>query len=194
MKMRKGCYILLVLLFLLSGCLADKGQEQGDAQSTNTDKVADERIADGRIVAEAVEGDFHYRLMTDKEEYAAGEEVQLYAELEYTGALDQVTIHHAASPFFFLITEESRGYSIPYFMNQPGLSTTLVKGEPFRELYKPIVSYSLEDDQEYVAFIKSLAENGFAAGNYQIKGHTDFTTKWGVAPFKLNAKLAFKVN
>lgn len=185
--MRKGGYALMLLFLLSTGCVWEK--ERADLKLADAQKAAAVNTE-----AEAAEGDFSYRLITEKEEYDSGEEVQLYAELEYTGALDQVTIYHAFSPFLFSIKEETRGYFISYAMDQPGLSTTLIKGEPLRELYKPTAVYSLDEDEEYVAFMKSFVENGFAAGTYRVKGHTDFTTRRGeLAPFKLSAELEFKV-
>ena len=45
------------------------------------------------------DGDFVYRLVSEKEEYGQGDQVQVYGELEYIGEEDEITIGHAASAF-----------------------------------------------------------------------------------------------
>lgn len=79
--------------------------------------------------SEVVEGDFVYRLISGKSTYSQGEKVDLYAELEYVGEGKEIEIAHAASPFYFTITEKTRGFEIIYMMNLPRIVTLLKKGE-----------------------------------------------------------------
>lgn len=88
--------------------------------------------------------------------------------------LQSVTIFHAASPFFFPMVEKIRGYEIPYGMNEPLLTTTLVRGEPLREAYTSSGGYSAEDEAEYVRFMKAFIEEGFPVGHYIVHGFADF--------------------
>ena len=77
--------------------------------------------------AEVIEGDFIYRLVSEEAQYSEDDMVDVYAELEYIGELDEVTISHAASPFYFPMVEETRDYKIDYAMNEPLLYSTLIK-------------------------------------------------------------------
>ena len=66
-----------------------------------------------RVKDEVTAGDFVYRLFTEKEEYSSSKDVHMYAELEYIGENDEITIFHAVSPFYFPIEEKIRGIQIP---------------------------------------------------------------------------------
>ncbi|RBW68845.1 hypothetical protein DS031_14890 [Bacillus taeanensis] len=127
-----------------------------------------------RVKAEVTEGDFVYRLVSEKEIYQDSEDVKLYAELEYVGDQEEIKIYHAASPFYFPIVEKTRNYNIEYAMNEPLLTTTLEKGKPFREEYRGGGAYGSQDEQDYVEFMKDFMENGFPVGEYTVNGFADF--------------------
>jgi len=124
--------------------------------------------------AEVTKDDFIYRLVSEKKEYNKEEVVKLYAELEYIGEQEEITIYHAMSPFYFPIEEKIRGFIIHYPMAEPLITRTLVKGEPFREEYKGSGAYSPEDGKDYVKFMESFIENGFPTGYYVVNGSADF--------------------
>lgn len=186
---------LVLLTVLLASCGA---QGKGQTGSGNSDSVNDE--VTNSSSAEATEGDFVYRLVSEKEQYGAGEAVALYAELEYLGDEEEVTIYHAASPFYFPITEKTRGYEIGYMMEEPLVTTTLKKGEPVREEYKRSGGFSEQDEKDYVDFIKSFLENGFPAGHYVVDGYANFYVQSGVEgtedkeTFTIKANIEFEVS
>ncbi|XEC97275.1 hypothetical protein AB6A23_12400 [Paenibacillus tarimensis] len=187
---------LIVFLFVLTGCAA-QGNGNSPAESSQ-DILKGGTMTTGMSSAESTEGDFIYRLVTEKEAYHEGESVKLYAELEYIGDKKEVTIYHAASPFSFPITEHTRNYSIAYMMNQPLLTTLLAKGEPLREEYAKGGGYGSQDNEEYIAFIKNFWENGFPAGSYTVYGSADFyvqPNKEGKdkREYKLKAQVNFDV-
>lgn len=119
---------------------------------------------------EVIKGDFIYRLVTEKEHYDEGENVKIYAELEYIGEEDKVEITHGSSPFLFPMTETTRDYEIAYAVNLPGESTTLKKGEPMRQEYRGGGSYAEHDKEEYKVFMKQ----DFPSGHYIVNGYADF--------------------
>ena len=146
-------------------------------QQNNNEKVANELppIQPLETKAEVTEEDFVYRLVTEKSEYSKGEPIMIYAELEYTGENEEIEIFHSASPFYFPMTETTRKYVIEYGMNEPLLSTKLIKGEPLREEYSGgSGSYVSEDKKEYIDFIKKIMKQEFPEGNYVINGVADF--------------------
>jgi hypothetical protein len=147
--------------------------------------------------AEVTSGDFIYRIATKKETYQEGEPVELYSELEYIGEQAEVTIFHAASPFYFPMEETTRGYTIDYPMEEPLITTVLKKGVPFRQAYGKAGGYSETDEKEYVDFMKKLLnEEGFPSGNYEVLGFADFFIETEVdkkIDYNLKAKIGFKV-
>jgi hypothetical protein len=162
-------YVALTIVLASCGSQAkiDKGSSDPAPTPSNIEEV-------NGSSAEATEGDFVYRLVSEKEEYRKGEPVKVYGELEYIGDKESVTIYHSASPFYFPIVETTRNYSIYYMMDQPLLNTTLKRGEPLREEYKRGGGYGEQDEKDYVDFIKSLWEDGFPEGHYVVDGYVDF--------------------
>ncbi|MCK1999749.1 hypothetical protein MPH47_21425 [Psychrobacillus psychrodurans] len=160
---------LIVSLILLSigllGC-----------QQNNNEKVANELPATQPLEtkAEVIEGDFVYRLVTEKAEYGKNEPIKIYAELEYTGDKEEVEIFHSASPFSFPMVETTRNYEIGYGMNEPLLSTKLIKGEPLREEYRGSGGYGSEDNKEYIDFMRRIMNHEFPEGHYVVNGSADF--------------------
>src|SRR5699024_224840 len=64
------------------------------------------------IVDEVVEGDFIFRLMTEKEQYKESEPISLIGEIIYTGEQDEIEIVHSSSAVLFNIFEEVRRYEL----------------------------------------------------------------------------------
>jgi hypothetical protein len=162
-------YAFLILnIFIMVACSQtihkDKSEpKNGDYPNNLTSK------------AEVTQGDFIFRIVSKKEKYNEGEPINLYSELEYIGRENEVTIFHAASPFYFPIEEMTRGYRISYPMNEPLLTTILKKGEPYRQAYGKAGGYSEEEDKEYVAFMKRfLTDKGFPNGHYVVTGIANF--------------------
>jgi hypothetical protein len=164
--------VLLAALLSLGfiGCQQRSSEKSSDEKGSSESPV----ISSAETRAEVKEGDFAYRLVTEKAEYTENEPVKIYAELEYTGDQEEIEIYHAASPFYFPMVETSRNYEIGYAMEQPLLRTKLIKGEPLREEYRGSGGYSEEDAREYIDFMKKIIHHDFPEGNYVVLGHADF--------------------
>jgi hypothetical protein len=97
------------------------------------------------------------------------------------------------------MTEKMRDFSIGYGMDQPLLNTTLIKGEPLREVYRKSGGYGSQDEEEYVSFLKSFLKNGFPDGYYVVNGFASFYTESNQGgelekeDFKIKAQIDFKV-
>jgi len=183
-------YLLIgfILIAALTGCSTN---EKNDISS----KLKNYKVS--QTSDEMTDGDFIYRLISEKEEYPNHESVKVYAELEYVGYKDEITIQHAASPFFFPIQEKIRGYTIPYPMIEPLISTTLKRGVPYREEYIGSGAFSEIDNKEYRVFMEDFIEYGFPTGYYIIEGYADFWIQNNKISepqkFHLTATIDFKV-
>jgi hypothetical protein len=178
----------MLFSFLLASCGLSEGAED-ETSKGNKYEVSNPE-------AEVTEDDFIYRLVSEKDEYNAKEPVSIYAELEYIGNKESVTIYHAASPFHFPMYEKTRDYTIGFGMEEPLLNTILMKGEPFREEYQGSGGYGSDDDKEYINFIKNIMKNQFPAGYYEVNGFADFFVKNNDTEkkdYKINAEIDFKV-
>lgn len=188
--MRKTLLCIGILLSLfVSGCGIKNDSSDITSKVDSYDVV--------RTKAEVQEGDFIYRLISQREEYSDNKSVEVYGELEYVGTKEEITIYHAASPFYFPMEEKVRGIKIPYPMPEPLGSTTLIKGKPFQVEYTGSGAYSEEDEKEYVKFMKDFIENGFPTGYYLVDGYADFFVqrKANEEPDKyhLEAQIDFKI-
>ena len=144
----------------------------------------------------AFQGDFIYRLISEKEQYTEGEAIKIYAELEYHGVQENIEISHAASPFHFPLYEETRKYAVEYAMNEPLLTTRLTKGEPLQEYYSGSGGYSAEEDEAYIEFVQRIMEKEFPSGYYKIDGFANFTASssdGSDTPYEIHAQIDFKV-
>jgi len=192
----KKLFILLTVMFVFvfSSCTANK-------ETKKKDSILDEYKVMTSHSKVRVK-DFIYRIVSEKQEYAYNEKVKIYAELEYVGNDDQVTIYHGESPFYFNLKERTRNYDIEYFMNLPLVKTTIVKGKPLREEY--LVgsgSYSGEDPKEYVDFMKKIMDTKrLPHGYYNLNGSAEFyveTVKNGKnieIDYNISSPIDFKVN
>jgi hypothetical protein len=168
--MRKWFIFTVIILVLLLASCASK-----DDVDNSTSQLDDYEVFKTR--AEVTKDDFIYRLVTEKGEYHKNDTIRIYAELEYIGDNDKVTIYHSASPFYFHMVEKTRNYEIHYPMDQPLLSSTLIKGKPLRQEYNRSGGYDSEGPEEYVSFMKEFLKNGFPSGYYVMTGLADFYVK-----------------
>ncbi|MCM3612213.1 hypothetical protein M4S82_13220 [Planococcus sp. MERTA32b] len=189
--MKRLLYFLLLLSILL---LAACGTAEEDANGDPASNVMEYTVQ--TTEAEAAEGDFIYRLVSEKEEYVSGGPVEIYAELEYTGDQETIDIYHAASPFHFPMEEKTRDYEIHYGMEEPLITTTLTKGEPLPGQYAGSGGYSDQEDDDYIKFTQNIMNKQFPAGYYAVEGYADFYTE---APdgnktnYEIYAEIDFKV-
>ncbi|WP_181346861.1 hypothetical protein [Thalassobacillus sp. CUG 92003] len=189
--MRKLIVLLFALVvFILSSCASDRDPIDNSASKSNNDDVSNTE-------SEKKEGDFIYRLVTEKAEYRESDSVNLYAELEYIGNSDEVVIYHAASPFYFPMVEKTRNYELAYPMNEPLISTTLKKGEPLRQKYIKSGGYGSQEESDYVKFMKRfLEEDGFPKGSYVVNGFAYFYiegSEKNKKEYKIKGQVDFKV-
>ncbi|PWW00916.1 hypothetical protein DFQ01_11161 [Paenibacillus cellulosilyticus] len=183
--------LLLSCMVWLTAC-GDKKSSNADSSQASANQTEDT----APLAQEVKEGDFVYRLVAETAEDHSADSVKLYAELEYAGDQDEVTITHAMSPFYFPMKETTRGYDISYMMDQPLITTTLRKGEPLREQYRASGGYSADQDpKDYIEFIKDFTANGFLPGRYEVNGFADFNLLVGdkSEPYKLSATVVFTV-
>ncbi|MFL8936320.1 hypothetical protein ACKA06_05905 [Rossellomorea oryzaecorticis] len=177
--------ILFTVLILLSSAGCD---EKGHTGAAN-------KLTPKNNKVEVIKGDFIYRLVSEKREYRESEPVKIYAELEYTGEKEEIKISHGGSPFFFPISEKTRGVNIDYPMIQPLIYSTMVKGDPLRKEYAGSGSYSSEDDEDFIKFMKQIMNNDFPVGEYTVNGSADFSviTSENEEDMKLTGQIEFKV-
>lgn len=162
--MRKMFYFLTIF-FLLSACGTKGTPLSGNESSLPPFEV------------EVKEGDFVYRLYSEKKQYKEFEDFAVYAELTYVGDKDSIFIYHAASPFYFPIEELTRGYEIGYAMNEPLIQTELRKNEPLIAKYQFAGGYDGDEKSAYTDFVKKIINKGFPEGSYIIHGSAQFTTE-----------------
>ncbi|MFS0574930.1 lipoprotein [Sporosarcina sp. 179-K 3D1 HS] len=186
----KKIFFLFTLLLFLTGCGTEMARNQGDPQNPLPPAES-----------EVKEGDFIYRLYTEKDVYDTFGDTAIFAELTYVGDQEEINIAHAASPFYFPMEERTRGLEIGFAMSEPLIFTNLKKGEPLRHIYQFAGGYSDQDDPEYVQFVKSIIANkGFPEGEYIIHGTADFTVADGpdddiqsLPRFVLSTDIGFRV-
>lgn len=167
----------MLTVLLIAGCgTTDNTNSKSDGYEVDK---SHSKLGEYEVVStesEVQEGDFIYRLVTEKSEYTTDEPVNIYAELEYVGYQEEVMIYHAMSPFYFPMTEKIRNYEIDYPMPEPLGGTTLKKGEPIRQDYTRTGSYSPDKQDDYTEFMKNFIEDGFLEGYYILNGSAEFFT------------------
>lgn len=129
-----------------------------------------------QTIAETKEGDFVFRLSTEKEQYEENETIEVYGEIIYVGNEEEVSIGHSDSAILFSIEEKVRGYTIGYSVADIGRTTTIKKGASYRKKYKKSIFYNEEtESKEYIAFAEEFMDgDGFPPGYYVVNGVTDF--------------------
>jgi hypothetical protein len=182
--------VVMMLIIFIVGCNSPNSIDISELEKYDVSRTSDVAIQDDVI----------FRLVSEKEQYKEGEEVELYGEIEYVGDKEEVTIHHSSSAFLFPMEEKIRGYEIGGVVSDIGLSTTLKQGEPYREEYVKSGGYSPnQDPEDYVNFIQDfLDREDFPPGYYEVNGFADFS--FGSEEngemrerYKIEAKIDFKV-
>ena len=124
--------------------------------------------------SEVKEGDFVYRIFSENDVYNEFGDLAVFAELTYVGDEESIEIFHGGSAFSFPFLERTREFDVGYAMNDPLLTTTLIKDEPFRQKYSFAGGYSDEDTEEFRQFVETIIEKGFPEGEYIINGSAEF--------------------
>lgn len=172
-----------ILVLFISGCSSSSQISNSDLEEYDVEKKIDESI----------QGDFVFRLVSDKKEYEAGDDVKLYGEITYVGDKDKVNIHHSSSAILFPMEEKVRGFDIGFVVKEIGLSTMLKQGEPYREEYRKSGKYVEDAPIDYVKFMEEFSGiDGFPPGYYVVNGETDFYLE-GQERINMKATIDFKV-
>ncbi|WP_210468710.1 hypothetical protein [Sporosarcina sp. 6E9] len=178
---------LLALVFILVAC--------GTTNNGSSSDIKDSLPPSENNVKE---GDFVYRLFSEKDVYDEFDDLAVFAELTYVGDEESIEIYHAASAFHFPLKERTREFEVGYAMNEPLLMTKLLKDEPYREKYAFAGGYSDDDTVEYRQFVQTIIEKGCPEGEYIMNGSAQFDTiDPSVATddqkFNMNASIGFTV-
>ncbi|WP_077303210.1 hypothetical protein [Virgibacillus pantothenticus] len=172
-----------ILVLFISGCSSSNQISNSDLEEYDVEKKIDESI----------QGDFVFRLVSDKKEYEAGDDVKLYGEITYVGDKDEVNIHHSSSAILFPMEEKVRGFDIGFVVKEIGLSTMLKQGEPYREEYRKSGNYVEDAPIDYVKFMEEFSGiDGFPPGYYVVHGEADFYLE-GQERINMKATIDFKV-
>lgn len=145
---------------------------------------------------EVEQGDFIYKLYSEKEEYQVGELVKIYAELIYIGVEDEVTIGHAESPFYFSFYEHLRGYDFSHAMAEPYITQSIKSNKSLKERYRGQLVFGSGDDVVDTEFYKQISTGTFPVGEYSVKGTTEFNVEKdepGYEPIIFEAEISFIV-
>lgn len=175
--------LVTILVFFVSGCSSSNKVSNTELEDYEVKKTIDENV----------QGDFVFRLVSEKNEYETGEDVKLYGEITYIGDQNEVTITHSSSAILFSLEEKVRGFDIGYSVEDLEVATVLKKGEPYREDYVKTGGYDGGSPSDYVRFIKAfVGKDGFPSGYYVVSGETDFFFE-GLGRVIIKATIDFKV-
>ncbi|WP_056833046.1 hypothetical protein [Psychrobacillus sp. FJAT-21963] len=152
---------IFLLIFILIALVACGTAKQDDEQIFSKDN-------------KGIMDDFIFQLKSEKDTYTLNEPLQIYAQLEYVGESDEITIYHASSPFILELKELNTNFDFGYAMDTPLLSSTLKKREPLRIPYSFSGGYNEFSPDDYVQFVNKLMDGEFPIGRYVITGKTDF--------------------
>ncbi|MFD1927215.1 membrane lipoprotein lipid attachment site-containing protein [Sporosarcina siberiensis] len=161
----KKMFLFIFIALFLTACGAKENIDTGTSEPLPPAK------------AEATQGDFIYKLSSEKDVYDEFGDIAVFAEITYIGEMDSIDIYHSASPFSFPFEERTRGFTVDYAMNEPLIVTTLERGITFRQNYEFAGGYSDTDDEVYVDFVETVINEGFPEGEYIIHGIADFWTE-----------------
>ena len=147
---------------------------------------------------EVKEGDFVFRIFSEKDVYNEFGDIAVFAELTYVGDEESIEIYHAESPFHFPFEERTREFKVGYAMNEPLLTTKLLKDEPFQKKYSFAGGYSDQDSEDFQQFVQTIIEEGFPEGEYIINGSAEFHTADPAGAtddqkYNMNASIGFTV-
>lgn len=172
--MKKGFIIVITLLItILTSCSSQSNTNTNiNNEKHNTDK---DNLQSYETFVEVTEGDFVYRLSTERKGYTKGTPVKILADIEYIGDEESISISHAASPFYFPMRELTRDYDIEYEMTTPLITTTLTRGVPIQEVFSGGAGgYGSQDPPEYVEFMKMFMRGDYPIGEYVVHGFASF--------------------
>jgi hypothetical protein len=154
-------FLSLVLVgLILMGCTADEVETK--------EVVPPEAIEP--VVSEVIEGDFTLRITSEKNIYRTDENVEILAEIKYTGDQDEIKVFYNSRYILaFTVVEKERNISLPFIFHNTIRTITLKKDEWFEQTYrKDRVNFPPNDPNTefYEAFRTGRT---FPEGDYEIK-------------------------
>ena len=96
----KWIFTLIFLIFILAAC-GTGVQNNGNSMNYEFENITDGIDEDGQ---------FSFKLVSEKAVYQVGEPLQIKAELTYIGDEESIRISHAASPIWMLTSNLTKGY------------------------------------------------------------------------------------
>lgn len=117
--------VSIILIFGLFGCITNNNNEEnvsGKPKITNESKQVD---------------DFKVLINVEKD-------LNVYATITYIGEAAEKDIYHGGSIFFFNVYQQNGSFEYFGAMNQPLLTTTLIRNEPHRVKFKGIEKLELK--------------------------------------------------
>lgn len=181
----KFIYSLLVVV-LLSAC----------GTVTNSGNPAKEPVQN---VAqnESSNENFHFQLVSEKEQYKVGDKLEIRAELTYKGEQQSVDIGHGGSWVWLITTNLTEDYHFDAAMNEPYIITKMEKGVSIVQPYHfSGGAYDSHMDGQPFSdeLFMQMAEMDFPPGQYEIYGRTDFVIEGsGGQKQVLEARIIFEV-
>lgn len=140
---------------------------------------------------ERKEGDFIYKLYTEKGMYDEYEDTSIIAELTYVGDEETIEIFHAETPLTFALEERTRNVKIETLIRDIGVTSKLKKDVPLIKKYTVTKGHVFEDDKASVKFFKTVKKKGLPDGEYIIHGFADFSDK--NKHYTINGEIGFTV-
>lgn len=183
--------ILLCMTTLLASC-GTGGNESNNATNSNESKTTQ---LDNRKESIATEGEFTLKLSSEKERYQVGEELNIQAELTYTGD-EEITIGHGGSWLFMNTTNVTEGYEFGSAMIEPYILTKVTPNTPIIELYSfsgGTYHEGMEGNSYSEEEFKQMATMNFPPGQYKIQGVTEFVIDGQEQRYNLEAEIIFEV-
>lgn len=182
--------IFCLCTVLLTAC---QNQDTQDMSEENVDQNELEKIDVKQWVDETENDAFTFHVEATKPSYDTSEVVVLEAEITNKSD-DTITMTHSSSAVYFNMEEKTRAYTIPYAVNDIGVTTELAPGESIVESYEKSGGFSEENDDAYQVFMEAfLEDDGFPAGYYVVHAETDFYVKETDEHVNLEATIDFLV-
>lgn len=182
--------MMLVLAVILVGCSTANNNEGPDGSNNSSVPTLDNQSE-----STVTEEPFILTLRSEKEQYKVGEELNIQAELTYTGEED-ITIGHGGSWLFMNTTNVTKGYEFGSAMIEPYILTPMEPNTPIVQPYSFSGSSYHEEmgGNEYTQEeFEQMVEMDFPPGQYKIEGVTEFVIDGKQQRYNLKAEIVFEV-
>lgn len=144
---------------ILMGCSSDKAETQEAAPPEAIEPV----------VSEVVEGDFTLRVTSEKNIYRTDEDVEILAELKYTGDQEEIKLFYNSRYILaFTVVEKEKNINLSGISGGTIRTDTLKKDEWYEQSYRkdPVIIPANDPNSEFFEAFKS--GRTFPKGDYEI--------------------------